>query len=184
MKFLVVDDSRHDASHRHQFAPAHRVLELPSRRSDGLEALEQVRRVVGFVITDWNMPNMSGTRLRRALRARTDRPKTVPILMVTTRSVREDILAAVEAGVNNYIVKPFTPPVLKEKIDSRSWPPRAQLTMTTPRSAEELLYDSAATLRLVDNVLDALREFTDGVQVNIAPPRRGSRRRPPRWIRS
>ena len=43
--------------------------------------------------------------------------KTVPILMVTTRSVREDIVTAVEAGVNSYIVKPFTPQVLKEKID-------------------------------------------------------------------
>jgi two-component system, chemotaxis family, chemotaxis protein CheY len=42
----------------------------------------------------------------------------VPILMVTTRSAREDILAAVEAGVNNYVLKPFTPPVLKEKIDA------------------------------------------------------------------
>jgi two-component system chemotaxis response regulator CheY len=59
---------------------------------------------------------MSGIDFARALRARPD-GKNIPILMVTTRSVREDILAAVEAGVNNYILKPFTPPVLKEKID-------------------------------------------------------------------
>jgi two-component system chemotaxis response regulator CheY len=69
-----------------------------------------------FVITDWNMPNMSGIDFARALRSRAD-GKQIPILMITTRSVREDILAAVEAGVNNYILKPFTPPVLKEKID-------------------------------------------------------------------
>jgi two-component system chemotaxis response regulator CheY len=62
------------------------------------------------------MPNMSGIDFARAVRARAD-GKQVPILMVTTRSMREDILAAVEAGVNNYILKPFTPPVLKEKID-------------------------------------------------------------------
>ena len=62
------------------------------------------------------MPTMTGIDLARALRAQ-DNGKTVPILMVTTRSVREDIVAAVEAGVNNYIVKPFTPQVLKEKID-------------------------------------------------------------------
>ena len=43
--------------------------------------------------------------------------KTLPILMVTTRSVREDIVQAAQAGVNNYVVKPFTPQVLKEKID-------------------------------------------------------------------
>ncbi len=63
------------------------------------------------------MPNMSGLDLTRALRAHAD-GKSVPILMVTTRSVKEDIIAAVQAGVNNYIVKPFTPQVLKEKIDA------------------------------------------------------------------
>ena len=72
---------------------------------------------VGFVITDWNMPNLSGTDLARALRGRPD-GATVPILMVTARSVREDIIEAMEAGVNNYIVKPFTPQILKEKIDA------------------------------------------------------------------
>jgi two-component system, chemotaxis family, chemotaxis protein CheY len=61
------------------------------------------------------MPNMTGLDLARALRAD---GQQVPILMVTTRSVREDIVSAVEAGVNNYIVKPFTPQVLKEKIDA------------------------------------------------------------------
>jgi two-component system chemotaxis response regulator CheY len=63
------------------------------------------------------MPNVSGIDLARALRAHPD-GKSVPILMVTTRSVKEDIIAAIEAGVNNYIVKPFTPQVLKEKIEA------------------------------------------------------------------
>jgi two-component system, chemotaxis family, chemotaxis protein CheY len=83
---------------------------------DGRQALERFDSGVSFVITDWNMPTMSGIDFARALRAQPN-GKTVPILMVTTRSVREDIVAAVEAGVNSYIVKPFTPQVLKEKID-------------------------------------------------------------------
>jgi two-component system chemotaxis response regulator CheY len=84
---------------------------------DGSEALDRFDPSVEMVITDWNMPNMSGLEFVRALRARPD-GKKVPILMVTTRSVRDDIIQAAQAGVNNYVVKPFTPQVLKEKIDS------------------------------------------------------------------
>jgi two-component system chemotaxis response regulator CheY len=115
MKFLVVDDSatmRRIVINSLQRIGFNEVVEA----ADGREALDQFDASVKFVITDWNMPNMSGIDLARSLRARDD-GKTVPILMVTTRSVREDIVAAVEAGVNNYIVKPFTPQVLKEKID-------------------------------------------------------------------
>jgi two-component system chemotaxis response regulator CheY len=72
-----------------------------------------------MVITDWNMPTMGGLELVKSLRASPQTSK-VPILMVTTRSVKEDILQAVEAGVNSYILKPFTPQVLKEKLDQVS----------------------------------------------------------------
>ena len=115
MKFLVVDDS----------ATMRRILVNSLQRigygdcveaEDGQQALEKFDPSIGFVITDWNMPKMSGLDFAKALRAH-GTGKTVPILMVTTRSVREDIVAAVEAGVNSYIVKPFTPQVLKEKID-------------------------------------------------------------------
>jgi two-component system chemotaxis response regulator CheY len=115
MRFLVVDDS----------ATMRRILVNSLQRigytdcveaEDGVQAIEKFDPSIGFVITDWNMPKMSGLDLAKALRAH-GAGKTVPILMVTTRSVREDIVAAVEAGVNNYIVKPFTPQVLKEKID-------------------------------------------------------------------
>lgn len=82
---------------------------------DGQEALERFDASVGLVITDWNMPNMTGPEFATALRERGAR---VPILMVTARSAREDIIEALQAGVNNYIVKPFTPQVLKEKIDA------------------------------------------------------------------
>ena len=69
-----------------------------------------------MVITDWNMPRLGGTALAAALRARPD-GRAVPILMVTARSERDDIVDALASGVNNYIVKPFTATVLKEKID-------------------------------------------------------------------
>jgi two-component system chemotaxis response regulator CheY len=114
MKILVVDDS----------ATMRRILVNSLQRigyttcveaADGAEALQKFDSSIEFVITDWNMPGMSGTDLTRAVRAL---PSSVPILMVTTRSVREDIMAAIEAGVNNYVVKPFTPQVLKEKIDA------------------------------------------------------------------
>ena len=124
MKFLVVDDS----------ATMRRIVVNSLQRigftqcveaGDGREALDKYDGSVNFVITDWNMPNMSGTELARALRDRAD-GKTVPILMITARSVREDILTALESGVNNYIVKPFTPQVLKEKIDQLLASPAGQ----------------------------------------------------------
>jgi two-component system, chemotaxis family, chemotaxis protein CheY len=125
MKFLVVDDS----------ATMRRIVVNSLQRigfsdcieaGDGREALEKYDPAsVNFVITDWNMPNMSGTDLAKALRERSDAGRTVPILMVTARSVKEDILTAMEAGVNNYIVKPFTPQVLKEKIDALLTAPAA-----------------------------------------------------------
>jgi two-component system chemotaxis response regulator CheY len=65
------------------------------------------------------MPNMGGLDLVKSLRGNPKTAKT-PILMVTTRSVKEDILQALEAGVNSYILKPFTPQVLKEKLDQVS----------------------------------------------------------------
>ncbi|MCC6243376.1 MAG: response regulator [Gemmatimonadaceae bacterium] len=116
MKFLVVDDS----------ATMRRIVINSLQRigfsdtveaGDGQEALTKFDSSVNFVITDWNMPNMSGTEFTKALRQRADGAQ-VPVLMVTARSVKEDILTAMEAGVNNYIVKPFTPQVLKEKIDA------------------------------------------------------------------
>ena len=116
MKFLVVDDS----------ATMRRIVINSLQRigfsdtveaGDGQDALAKFDSSIKFVITDWNMPNMSGTEFTKVLRSRED-GRHVPILMVTARSVKEDILTAMEAGVNNYIVKPFTPQVLKEKIDA------------------------------------------------------------------
>ena len=84
--------------------------------SDGHEALARFDASIQFIVTDWNMPVMSGLEFARAVRSHPC-GQSVPILMVTTRGAREDIVTAVEAGVNNYVLKPFTPSVLKEKID-------------------------------------------------------------------
>jgi two-component system, chemotaxis family, chemotaxis protein CheY len=116
MKFLVVDDS----------ATMRRIVVNTLQRvgftqcveaADGVEALARFDSSIALVITDWSMPHMSGTELVQALRQRED-GRTVPVLMVIARSAREDIITALEAGVNNYIVKPFTPQALKDKIDS------------------------------------------------------------------
>jgi two-component system chemotaxis response regulator CheY len=83
---------------------------------DGRDALEKLKTDrINLVITDWNMPQMDGLTLVKALRS-SDEFKQLPILMITTRSVREDIVKALKAGVNNYIVKPFSPETLRAKI--------------------------------------------------------------------
>ncbi len=115
MKCLIVDDS-----------PTMRRIVVNALKSigyddvieagDGSDALQKCGTRVELIITDWNMPVMGGLDLVKALRALPQHART-PILMVTTRSVKEDILQAVEAGVSGYILKPFTPQVLKEKID-------------------------------------------------------------------
>jgi len=115
MKFLIVDDS---ATMRRIVANSLQRIGFQDfeEAGNGVEALAKFNDSFEFVITDWNMPNMSGLEFVKSLRGRAD-GKSVPVLMVTTRSVKEDILQAAQAGVNNYVVKPFTPQVLKEKID-------------------------------------------------------------------
>jgi two-component system chemotaxis response regulator CheY len=85
---------------------------------DGVQALQKLRnRSFDFVVTDWNMPNMQGIDLLRAIRA-DPQLKHIPILMVTAEAKRENILEAAQAGVNGYIVKPFTAETLREKLDA------------------------------------------------------------------
>ena len=83
---------------------------------DGKEALAKMySEQVNFIITDWNMPEMNGLEFVQSVRG-DDSFKNIPILMVTTRSLKDDIIVALKAGVKNYIVKPFTPDVLDKKI--------------------------------------------------------------------
>jgi two-component system, chemotaxis family, chemotaxis protein CheY len=70
---------------------------------------------IDLLLTDWNMPEVSGLELVHMVR-KEDKLKGTPILMITTNSAKEEVIEALRAGVNNYVVKPFTPDTLKEKI--------------------------------------------------------------------
>ena len=83
---------------------------------DGVMALKALKsQKIDVIVSDWNMPNMTGLELLKAVRADPDLAKT-PFLMVTAEALQDNVVAAVKAGVNNYIVKPFTAEVLNEKI--------------------------------------------------------------------
>ncbi len=117
IKFLAVDDSptmRRIVANTLKRIGYDDVVEA----TNGKEALERLNEApVDFIITDWNMPEMNGLEFVKSVKA-DENLKDTPILMITTRGVKEDIVDAMKAGVNSYIVKPFTPQVLKEKIDS------------------------------------------------------------------
>lgn len=85
--------------------------------NDGLEALEKLEKEdIDLVITDWYMPNLDGLGLIKHIRS-DDKLKDIPVIMLTTRGSKEDVLTAYKVSVNGYIVKPFAPEVLKEKIE-------------------------------------------------------------------
>ena len=116
MKFLVVDD----------FSTMRRIIKnllhdlgYPnvSEADDGKTALPMLQAGdFDFLITDWNMPGMPGLDLIKAVRADTKLAK-MPVLMLTAEAKREQIIEAAQAGVNGYVIKPFTAETLKEKLD-------------------------------------------------------------------
>ena len=84
---------------------------------NGQLALDELKKKkADFVVSDWNMPVMTGIDLLRAIRA-DETLKTIPVLMVTAEAKQENILEAVQAGVSNYIVKPFNAATLQEKLN-------------------------------------------------------------------
>ncbi len=116
MKILIVDD----------FSTMRRIVKNLLRdlgftntaeADDGQTALPMLQTGdFDFLVTDWNMPGMQGIDLLKAVRADPNL-KDLPVLMVTAEAKREQIVEAAQAGVNGYIVKPFTAGTLKEKID-------------------------------------------------------------------
>jgi two-component system chemotaxis response regulator CheY len=116
MKILIVDD----------FSTMRRIIKNMLRdlgftntyeADDGTTALPMLQNgSFDFLITDWNMPGMSGIDLLSYVRA-DDHIKHLPILMVTAEAKREQIIKAARAGVNGYVIKPFTAQVLKGKIE-------------------------------------------------------------------
>ena len=116
MRFLVVDDSR---SMRKIVANCLRRLGYDEvvEAENGVTALtELVKGGVDAVVTDWNMPEMDGLTLVKKMRA-DDRFKKMPVMMVTAESAKHDVIAAIQAGVNDFVVRPFTVRVFREKID-------------------------------------------------------------------
>ncbi len=91
-------------------------IEKYDQAENGLDALEKLHEEkYDLLLTDWNMPEMNGKELIEFIRGQ-EHLKNLPILMITTRGMEEDVLTAIRAGVNGYIVKPFTPDVLKKKM--------------------------------------------------------------------
>ena len=115
LKILVVDDS---ITIRRIILNALRTIGYTDvvEASNGREALERLSDGVNFVITDWNMPEMNGLDLTKQIRTKPG-SNDLPILMITTRGTEADVVDALQAKVNSYIVKPFTPQELKDKID-------------------------------------------------------------------
>ncbi len=117
LKFLVVDD----------FSTMRRIVrnllkELGftnvDEAEDGVAALQKLKAAGNFqfVITDWNMPNMTGIDLLKAIRADAAL-KHLPVLMITAEAKKENIIEAAQSGASGYIVKPFTAAVLDEKLN-------------------------------------------------------------------
>lgn len=115
MRVLVVDDS---STMRRIIVNTLKKLghEDTVEAGDGKEALRAMAAAVpDMIVTDWNMPEMNGPQFVEAVRSQPALAKT-PVLMVTTQAAKEDVIVALQAGVNDYLIKPFTPEALKEKI--------------------------------------------------------------------
>lgn len=116
MRILVVDD----------FSTMRRIVKNlladlgftnTAEAEDGGAAIAMLRQGgFDFVVTDWNMPGVNGIELLRMIRA-DEKLKTLPVLMVTAEAKREQIIEAAQAGVNGYIIKPFTAATLQEKLN-------------------------------------------------------------------
>ncbi len=84
--------------------------------ADGKQALDKVHEEeIDLIVSDWNMPNMTGIEFLKHVRA-DEKTKAIPFIMVTAEGKKENVIAAVHAGVSNYIVKPFNAATLKEKM--------------------------------------------------------------------
>lgn len=118
MKFLIVEDSI--AMRRVIRNSIMRFYENCSfeEAHNGLEAIDIIKlEDVQFLITDWMMPELDGIELTKMVREN-ESAKNIPILMVTTKGNKSDIIEAIRAGVNDYLVKPVSPTVLENKIKS------------------------------------------------------------------
>jgi len=115
MKLLLVDDSSTMRRIQRNVLEKIGISDI-EEASDGLEAIQKLReKPFDIVLLDWNMPNLDGLSTLKKIRA-TEGIKSVRVVMCTSESEKTKIIEAVKCGANNYIVKPFTPEVLKEKL--------------------------------------------------------------------
>ncbi len=114
MKILLVDDSRTIRNIQKNTLKTLGHTDI-TEAADGIEALACLAKErPELMLVDWNMPNMDGITLIKKVR---ETDKALPIIMVTTEAEKSRVLEAVKAGVNNYVVKPFTAETLSEKIE-------------------------------------------------------------------
>ena len=120
MKILIVDDS---STMRRIIGNV--VQQLGVKKDDFDEAEDGVvawdllqKNKYDVILTDWNMPNMNGLELVKHIRSAGSSHKTTPTVMITTEGGKTEVITALKAGVNNYIVKPFNAQTLKEKLDA------------------------------------------------------------------
>lgn len=115
MHFLVVDDS--STMRRIICNTLHTIgYSNVTEAEDGVDALKKMQEQhFDAIMTDWNMPRMNGLDLVRSAR-KMERYKDTPIVMITTEGGKREVITAIKEGVNNYIIKPFTPQILKEKL--------------------------------------------------------------------
>lgn len=117
MKVLIVDDYKTMLRVLHSLLRQMNFTNI-DEAEDGAEALDKLRSdSYGLVISDWNMEPMSGFDLLHEVRA-DEAMKDLPFIMITAESTSENVIAAKEAGVSNYIIKPFTAETLKTKLVS------------------------------------------------------------------
>ena len=113
MKIMLVDDSRTMRNIQKSVLSQIGYTEIVEA-SDGVDALSKVQaQTPDLILLDWNMPNMDGMTFLKQFR---ERDKATPVIMVTTEAEKARVIEAIKAGVNNYVVKPFTPEVLSERI--------------------------------------------------------------------
>ncbi len=114
MKILLIDDSKTMRNIQKAVLSQLGYTEI-EEACDGQDALSKVGAFApNLLLVDWNMPKMDGLTFVRNFR---QNDKTTPIIMVTTESEKSRVIEAIKAGVNNYVVKPFTPDILSQRIN-------------------------------------------------------------------
>ena len=114
MRILLIDDSKTMRNIQKSVLTQLGYTEI-EEACDGVDALSKVGAFQPeLILVDWNMPNMDGLTFVKTFRQAN---KTIPMIMVTTEAEKSRVIEAIKAGVNNYVVKPFTPDLLGQRIN-------------------------------------------------------------------